>query len=535
METTFATYCPEDDKLRLYVGRVPRDEYEALRAEGWTCTPKQDCNFVAVWTPGRWATALKYSPDGIEDEDQGPEERAADRAERFAGYRDNRTADASGYADRYESGPTAHGYQSPARAERAAARHDRLGDHATDHWGKAEYWQRRTAGVIGHALYKSTPAVRMGRIKTLEAELRRLREQIAKVNRDFDAMTKIRAIEDPEKQREILVAFLGARHIWAEYAHPFAEGHPNAYRRENKLSLYSLATDDARPVPGALLLDLYFSNHSRIDEAQGTQWTRHLELRLAYENQMLEAQGGRAAFVEMEVGGWIGNHQIRKVNKSPVTGRVVSVAVMVPTHGTNKWGNPDPKAPTHRLSQIDVERLPVNAYTPPTPEDKAAVVAAKAEEKAKAPKADACPLVNPTNEDAERLQKVWNERAMVERVASYKRQSYPLPVTDCAPSSVLYTTQAQYSAQSKGTYCAAGTRELFAGGIECPNYYNGAQKMRAEHGKPVCSIRRTSGHHQGGHEYQNSASRVIVLTDKPQKPLPVAVWNAAPVAEEVPA
>ena len=35
-----ATYSPEDDKLRLYVGRVPRDEYLALRAEGWTSTPK---------------------------------------------------------------------------------------------------------------------------------------------------------------------------------------------------------------------------------------------------------------------------------------------------------------------------------------------------------------------------------------------------------------------------------------------------------------------------------------------------------------
>jgi len=43
-----ATYSPEDNKLRLYVGRVPRDEYEKLRAEGWTSTPKQNCNFVAT-------------------------------------------------------------------------------------------------------------------------------------------------------------------------------------------------------------------------------------------------------------------------------------------------------------------------------------------------------------------------------------------------------------------------------------------------------------------------------------------------------
>lgn len=39
--STYATYSPEDNKLRLYVGRVPRAEYEALRADGWTSTPKQ--------------------------------------------------------------------------------------------------------------------------------------------------------------------------------------------------------------------------------------------------------------------------------------------------------------------------------------------------------------------------------------------------------------------------------------------------------------------------------------------------------------
>ena len=73
-----ATYSPEDNKLRLYVGRVPRADYEALRAEGWTSTPKQSCDFVAVWTPQRRVTALQYA-DIIEDEDQRPEDRAAVR------------------------------------------------------------------------------------------------------------------------------------------------------------------------------------------------------------------------------------------------------------------------------------------------------------------------------------------------------------------------------------------------------------------------------------------------------------------------
>ena len=72
-----ATYSPEDNKLRLYVGRVPRPEYDALRAEGWICTPKQGCDFVSTWPPQRRDTALAYGDGVILDEDQSPAERAA--------------------------------------------------------------------------------------------------------------------------------------------------------------------------------------------------------------------------------------------------------------------------------------------------------------------------------------------------------------------------------------------------------------------------------------------------------------------------
>ena len=116
----YATYCPEDDKIRLYVGRVPRDEYEALRKDGWTSTPKQNCDFVAVWTPSREATALEYSGGTLEDEDQDPTDRAADRAERFSGYREKRTEEALQLADSYDQGPSHHGHQSHALATRRA-------------------------------------------------------------------------------------------------------------------------------------------------------------------------------------------------------------------------------------------------------------------------------------------------------------------------------------------------------------------------------------------------------------------------------
>lgn len=216
-----ATYSPEDNKLRLYVGRVPRDEYEKLRAEGWTSTPKQNCNFVATWTPTRRDTALEYAGI-IEDEDMGPDERAADRAERFGGYRDKRTDEATGHADRYDAGPSAHGYQSASRAERSAARHDRIAGRAVDSWSKAEYWVQRTAGVISHALYVSSPSVRMGRIKTLEAELRKARASITQSQKRYDTWQKIANEPDAAKQAKFAIYFANNDHDVGAYPHPVA-------------------------------------------------------------------------------------------------------------------------------------------------------------------------------------------------------------------------------------------------------------------------------------------------------------------------
>lgn len=425
-----STYSPEDNKLRLYVGRVPRDEYLKLRAEGWTSTPKQDCDFVAHWTPERRDSALNYA-ELIEDEDQSPEDRAADRAERFGEYRDKRTVEATGRADSYDAGPNAHGYQSQPRAERSARRHDRLATYACDAWSKAEYWQRRTAGVISHALYKSGPGVRMGRIKVLEAELRRLEHRT---------------------------------------------------------------------------------------DTRGIEWASHTRLRLAYENQMLEAQGGRAAFVEMISGGFIGKHQIFKVNKSTVTGRVVSVAVQQRTNGRDRWGNEQANAPEFRLVNIDTERLPADAYRPPSDPELAAFNAERKAEKSARPVSKSL-LVNPTDADAERLQAIWNERNR-EGLEKYKSRNGWAP--DYVASEVCRITQATYSANSKGAYARAETRGICRDGqlkSRFSSMYSSERDRREKLiGPAVAEIRATHGK-------VNQADRVIVITDKPQKPLPAAVWE----------
>ncbi len=528
-ESNRASYCPEDDKLRLYVGRVPRPEYDALRAEGWRATPKQAGDFTATWTPGRRDTCLQYA-DIIEDEDGTPEDRAADRAERFGGYRDKREGEALGLADRFDRGPGAHGYQSQARADRSAARHDRVAGYACDAWSKAEYWQRRTAGVISHALYVSRPDVRMGRIKTIEAEQRKHAAHLDGYAKLYRCFQKMAAMEDPEKQNGIVRHYLGTRNVWAEYMHPRPETVENPHIKENASSLYTLMTMTERgygssDITGAEACALFFSDHP--EPAADDDWSRHYALRLAYENQMLEAQGGRAAHVEMIAGGWLGTHQIQKVNKSNVTGRVVSVAVLVPTHGCNRYGNPYPegvKAPTHRLENIETERLASSVYRPPTPEELEKFLADRKAEKKAAPKKETIPLVNPTDDDAQRLQDAWNERA---RDAHEKRNIYSSPEARAShsaqfkPAEVTRIPQAVYSANSQGSYARAETRGVCRNMVIEPKFSNlwssEAEKRAKDRGPAVCTIRRTWG-------TDSCHDSVIVITDKPQKPLPAAVW-----------
>lgn len=430
-----ATYCPEDDKIRLYVGRVPRDEYLVLKAEGWTSTPKQSCDFVAVWTPKRKARAISYAGI-IEDEDASPADRAADRAERFAMYRDKRTSEATGHADRYDAGPSAFGYQDKGRAVRAADRHDHIATRACDAWSKAEYWTARTAGVISNALHKASASVRLGRIKELELAIARY------------------------------------------------EGYPAHY--------------------GEMLA--------------------HLKLRLAYENQMIEAQGGRAACVEMEPGGFIGSHQIHKVTRSPVTGQVVSVELRYMSE-CNQYGSPwrDGKGARMLSMLYNIERLPANAYRAPTDEERAefdGALKAKrkanaAAAKAKASKGENCPLVNPTDEDAERLQAIWNERAQEAHADHLRRNGY---ASEFIPAQVKRMTQDRYSYLSSGRGHMETTAICGNGEKQALNTYS-RQDERKKQGPAVCKVR--TGYNTGWHTPRS----VIILTDKPQKALPAKVWQ----------
>ncbi len=326
-----ATYDPSDNKLRLYTGRVPRECYDLLVKAGFKSTPKQSCDFVATWTPTREDVCYALIAEGedIGDEDYSMADRAADRAERFEGYRDKRWGEADDFEEKYSSGPEAFGNQNAQRAERAARKHERLKDKGVSQWSKAEYWQQRTKGVISNALHKLDPSTRRGRILELEKAIRSHEQSMSEWKVRWDAWEQIASMEDAEKQTKAARAYAGmSSGMCYDYKHP---DNPD---RES--SLYYLlepsehSTD--RPITGAEAAQLYLSR-TQNPHTYTSRWAEHYKFRLEYENAMLENEGGKASEVEMEVGGWLGEHRIYGVNKSPATGRVTSVKIK------GSWGH----------------------------------------------------------------------------------------------------------------------------------------------------------------------------------------------------
>lgn len=534
-----ATYSAEDNKLRLYAyGRLDQATYERVKAAGFRWAPKQELFVAPGWTPAREDLLIDLCGE-IGDEDYSPEERSADRAERFSEYRDKRRAEAGGFAGRFEDGPQAFGHQNRQRAERQAARHDRLRGRACTQWSKAEYWQQRTEGVIAHALFKSSAMVRRGRLVKLETDLRKHQ---AGMDRHKERRDSWRLILEMEGADEVLplrenscsiagqfnAAQLAAYrladdgHCWFHVWHPTCqEANEEAMRIwKHGFSLYDLLTrgeflgkqfDRLSPKQVAEIY-LNATEEPGDPDSLGERWKRHYELRIGYEKAMLAAEGGMAGDLEMEPGGFVKGMQIHKVNKSPATGRVTSVEVW----GRSRiWRNED-GSPSEGLIRIKVERLGEDAYRPPTGEEREAFLKAqaerKAEEKASRPKTPS--LINPTDEDAQKLQEIWNAEGKARWMARGGHSEF-------SPGSVVRMTQKAYSAVSKGSYAHFGTADVTE------------KLLTAERGQRrgrhvVFKVRKKNG---SGFSW-DAVESVVVIADKPQKSIP---WDdAAKIAKDMP-
>lgn len=487
-EDNEATYCPEDNKLRLYVGRVPREEYLSLKKEGWTSTPKQGCDFSAVWRIEREDTCFSYAGI-IGDEDQSPEDRAVDRAERFAGYREKRRDEAHGTADSFESMPMVHGFQNQQKAERAAAKHARIGVSACNLWSKAEYWQRRTAGVISHALHKSTPAARMGRIILIEKDIRR-----------------VEAHYTPDKAGTTLMR--------APYRCPVCDRHSCTEHEEATIKIHQTYCGSGRSGEWH-----YTHNLPKIKEAY-SRYLNHLKLRLTYENQMIAADGGLAGELKMVPGGFYGAHRIVKINKSRATMRVVSVDILVPRVDSWTYRTTNLPGTEYALSKHRVEKMAKSTYREPTEEELLSFKVLQKEIAAgKKSVTTTIPFINPTVESAEKLQKVWNDEAE-ESYNKYLDSHLYLKGKDgyeYIPTPVSKMTMNQYKHAATGYYNKAKTIFICSDGQKVRNYFEKAK----DHHTPALKVRQMNI--KVSMQFSHRASSVVVLTDKKQKPLPITL------------
>ena len=183
-EVDYATYDPDDDKIRIYSGRVGRELYDALKAAKFNRAYKMGC-FYAKWYPGTEDIALALCGE-IDDEDTSLFDRAEERHARFATYSDNaeKRAEAAIKAgnDAVEGIPFGQpilvGHHSERRHRRAVERAQRAADKTVEEVDRRDYWAYRAKGVLRNANRTFDRGVIMRRIKKLESELRKKQREL---------------------------------------------------------------------------------------------------------------------------------------------------------------------------------------------------------------------------------------------------------------------------------------------------------------------------------------------------------------------
>lgn len=298
---TTATYSPDDNKLRIYpAARLDQATFDRVKAAGYIWAPRQECFVAPMWTPGRADIALELAGE-IEDEDRTLLERAEDRADRFDGYSANRAQDAEraheavhAIGQRFEVGqPILVGHHSEARARKDAQRMENNMRKAVKAFETAEYWARRAAGAIAAAKYKERPEVRARRIKTIEADRRKIernRAGLAKAVEMHKLAADLAEKGKPEAARLALGAASGV--VSLSRCFPLADypRQPPASQYEGTMSLWSAV--DGGVITYAQAAELAEQSAARY-EPRAARWLEHYAFRLAYERAMLAEQTGQ--------------------------------------------------------------------------------------------------------------------------------------------------------------------------------------------------------------------------------------------------
>ena len=472
-----ATYSPEDNKLRLYVEnneRLDADLYTRVRAAGFIYAPVQKLFVAPKWSPAREDLCAELAGE-IYAEESTMLERATAKAARLdnlavrnASRSDAFSEAAARIASRREFGqPILIGHHSERAARKDQQRIESAARAAIKCADAVQYWNWKAAGVERHANRKNCDRTRTNRIAGL---LKELRENQRYINHGYIVTRlweKVAALADTEQQQKAVDYYVGAH---------LKTGRTNDHNAYNDARNGTATT--AQIIERGLACGEHWAN-----SAKTARYIQHTLNRLAYE----QGEQGETPLL---------------------TGALTPVILQTfaRTHGAEspkarKEGNayilssPVP-LPCHIGDGCEVSLdagewcmlMQSCGYTPTITERR----------KSTAPKAPS--LLNPAREQAEKLQALWNAQQ-----AAKSAQSVAVEV--------LELTQAQYSANSGGSYSKFETLAIGASGERSQTVWRNMERVLSC--EPVFRVRVASG---GGFY---TARRVIVITDAKQHDIPL--------------
>lgn len=483
-----ATYSPEDNKIRLYAStRLDAETYARVKAAGFTWAPKQELFVAPKWTPAREDLAIELAGE-LEPEEMTIAERAMIKAERLDNLANKRHREAEALqrhanelSEAFFMGqPILVGHHSERKARKTQERMNSAQGKAVKASKAANYWLYRATGVEHFANMKNDPRTRANRIKTLLAELRDL-------------------------QRGINAAH-GALEIWAKMTTDEQIRHALGWM-DSRSTMAGMDTywkvDKGEITPADARQKCIANAETVINGPNRKRWIEHLLNRLAFERSML---GDVPRFVgeltPVIIQAFAREHGAEKP-KCTIADEgffLLESPVPLPAHiSENTW-----------LELSDDEWRDVMqacGYTVPAPKPRRA-----------SSKPAPASLINPTPEQAEQLQRIWN----LHMVAACQGNAYATPKAN----EVKSMTQDAYSRNAKGSYAHFETVEIGEDGRRIE--WKWERMERKLSGVPVARIRIYSG------GYETHKPRAVVhISDKPAKALPLdldAIERAARAA-----
>lgn len=488
MTSYSATYSPEDNKIRIYASsRLDAETYARVKEAGFVWAPKQELFVAPKWTPQREDLATELAGE-IEAEEMTLAERAAIKAERLENLAHKRRGEAESLNRRadelsqsfYMGQPILIGHHSERKARKTKERMDSAQGNAIKAEKAANYWLYRADGVEAFANYKNAPRVRANRIKTLLAELRDLQRAINNAHKALEIWEKLTTDEQIRYALGRLPSDVTLSSIGTYYAVDKGEMTPADARQKCIDRAQLVANGPTRK-----------------------RWIEHVLNRLAFERSLLgDVSRFEGELTPVIIQAFAREHGAEKPKCTIVDDGfyLLESPVPLPAHLSEN---------SHLELSGDEWRDLMRAcgYEVPTPKPRRA-------SNRPAPVS----LINPTQAQAEQLQRIWNLNMAAACRGKHTAQE----------NAVRAITQDAYSRNSKGDYAPFKTVDIDAEGRQVSMQWKNRERVLS--GEPVARIRI----YTGGYDFYKP-SAVVTISDKASKALPIdldAIERAALLALE---